>query len=350
MKVPSEYKPIEECRPKIEKYIKQLDAGTDDADPEQRDQQSTARYIQDLKWYDHWLDEQEIQKTTDVTSEVSNQVGVRLSVEFNGTTPLNRWNRIFKFHDWVRRMGYSDENPFEKWDDVKDERFGLTRSTEQARRLDDDQRYATSEDEVRQMEENVGRHRTRNQLVIRLLWQTGIRRGEAAGILLDDLDRDAREITIRKEVAKNDEERVVAYQRSLDGLLDEWLKYGKRAEMAAGKDHGHLFVGERGAPLSGDRINDIVIDSAKNADINEKLYADANAATDEDGNPIPNRWKISAHALRHGYGTYMVNQTDAGLWEVSNLMGHSSVKITENIYVEDDVRAGIEHGHKFGPE
>lgn len=46
----------------------------------------------------------------------------------------------------------------------------------------------------------------------------------------------------------------------------------------------------------------------------------------------------------------MVNETDAGLWEVSKAMGHSSVKITERIYVEDDPRAGLEHLHKYGPD
>jgi len=200
------------------------------------------------------------------------------------------------------------------------------------------------------MEENVGRHRIRGQLIIRLLWQTGVRRGEASGLEIEDIERDDREITVRESVAKNDEKRIIAYQQSLDGLLKEWLDYGHREEMAATADHDRLFVGERGAPLSGDRINEIVIDAADEAGINRKIYADVNAPLDEDGNRIPNRWKISAHNIRHGFGTYMVNETDAGLWEVSKSMGHSSVEITERIYVENDPRAGVKHLHKYGPE
>jgi len=185
----------------------------------------------------------------------------------------------------------------------KDKKFGLTRSTEQAKRLQKSEQYATTKDEIRQMERNVGRNRVRDQLVIRTLWQTGIRRGEASLLKIGDIDRDEREIEIREAVAKNNQKRIVAYQQSLDGLLKEWPDHGHREEMAATADHDRFFVGERGAPLSGDRINNIFIDAANEARIDKKIYADANAPRDEDGNRIPNRWKISAHNIRHGFGS-----------------------------------------------
>ena len=348
--MPPRYKDISECRSEIEDYAGQLDSGTDNADPELRNEGSTRRYKQDLRWYDHWLDDANIESPTDVKPYHANQVGQTLSNEFNGTSGLYRWDQIFAFHDWLVRMEFTDSNPFEKWDDEKKEKFGLTKSTEQSRRLQEGEQYATTQNEIRKMEENVGRYRTRDQLIIRLLWQTGMRRKEAAKLEIDDVDRDAREITIRASIAKNGKERVVAYQQTLDGLMKEWLDYGYREEMAATADHNRLFVGERGAPLSGERINDIVIDAADEAGINRKIYADANAGTDEEGNKIPNRWKITAHNVRHGFGTYMVNETDAGLWEVSQAMGHSSVEITQRIYVDDDPRAGIDHLHEYGPK
>jgi integrase/recombinase XerD len=120
--------------------------------------------------------------------------------------------------------------------------------------------------------------------------------------------------------------------------------------MAATTDHNRLFVGERGAPLSPGRIIEIVINAACDAGHNRKLYADANAATDEDGHRRPNRWLITAHNVRHGYGTYLANETDAGLWEVSKQLGHSSVEVTEPIYVEEDPRAGLDHAHQYGPD
>lgn len=341
---------MSDCRSEIQQYIGNLEASTDNADPERRDEGSTRRYKQDLRWYDHWLDEVNLDSPEDVSPSHANLVGQTLSKEFNGTTPLYRWDRIYAFHDWLVRMELTESNPFERWNEDKDEQFGLTKSTEQARQLQEGEKYATTQQEIRLMEEKVDRHRIRDQLVIRLLWQTGLRRGEVSGLEIHDIDRETREITIRESVAKNGIERVVVYQQTLDGLLKEWLDYGQREEMLGGSEHDRLLVGERGAPLSGGRINEIVIEAAKEAGINRKIYADANAPVDEDGEKIPNRWKISAHNVRHGFGTYMVNETDAGLWEVSKSMGHSSVKVTEEIYVEDDPRAGVDHLRKYGPE
>lgn len=311
---------------------------------------STQRYKQDLRWYDHWLDDARISSPTEVTPAAANEVGLTLSRAFSGTTGRYRWDRIFSFHDWLVRMELDDSNPYERWNDDKEEEFGLTKSTEQSHQLQKAEQYAVSQTEIREMEKNVTRHRLRDQLRIRLLWQTGMRRGEASELTINDINRESREITIREPVAKNNKKRVVAYQQALDGLLTEWLDHGYRTEMAATTDHDRLFVGERGAPLSGDRINKVVINAADEAGFNRKIYADANAPTDEEGEKIQNRWLITAHNVRHGFGTHMINETDAGLWEVSKAMGHSSVEITEKIYVEDDPRAGIEHLHKYGPE
>lgn len=348
--MPPQYKAVEECRSEISQYLRQLDTGTDDDNSELRDTKSTTRYKQDLRWYDHWLDDAEVNSPVDVTPAQANEVGQTLAREFNGTTDLYRWDRINAFHDWLVRMDYTSSNPFERWNNDKGELFGFSKSSEQSSRLKEAEQYAVSQEETRAMEENVGRNRVRDQLVIRLIWQTGLRRGEASGLVISNIDREQREITVPAPIAKNGKERVVAYQQSLDGLITEWLDYGYRDEKAATADHSRLFVGERGAPLSGERINEIVIDAADEAGFNRKIYADANAPIDEDGDRIPNRWLITAHNIRHGFGTYMINETDAGLWEVSKAMGHSSVKITERIYVEDDPRAGTDHLHKYGPD
>jgi integrase/recombinase XerD len=258
-------------------------------------------------------------------------------------------------------MNDLETNPLEKWDKDKKERWGLSKRTEQEKSLTESESYAVSKEEVHLMEENVGdSHRIRDQLIIRLLWQTGIRRGEASGLKLNDINRDEREITIRRENAKNSVKRIVAFQESLLPLLDEW-RSGRRLELLGVMDeedapHDRLLVGERGDPLSGDRINEIVRDSAKRAGINRRMYGDANATIDpKTGETIDNRWKITAHNVRHGYGSYLLNEVpgenqEARLWEVSKQMGHSSVEITEKIYIEQDPRAGLEYVKSHGPD
>jgi len=347
--MPRRYKKLKKCREELKDYLDDLDVGTRETD--QRDSDSLKRYAQDIRWFDGWLDDQGIESAFDLSPSHANRLGRHLAKQFNGTTPRYRWDRIKSMYDWFAAMEMIGKNPMGKWDEKKVDRWGMTKTTQQSRELNSDETYAVDAEDVRMMEENVGRNRVRDQLIIRLMWQTGMRRGEASDITLDMVDRDSREIRLPGDITKNGKPRVVAYQQSLDGLLKEWLDYGYREEMLAGNDHDYILVGERGAPLSGDRINNIVIESADRAGINRKMYGDANSPIDpETGEPKKNRWKITAHNIRHGYGSYLVNKTDAGLWEVSKQMGHSSVSVTENTYVEDDPRAGIEHAHKYGPE
>lgn len=339
--MPKRYKPIEECRQEIKQYARHLNASTDDNDPAKKGSRSTRRYKQDIRWFDAWLDEEGIESVNDVTEPDAANVGYVLTEEFNGTTPRYRWDRIHAFFDWLVRMNHVEVNPFDRWNADKTSEFGLTKSTEQSRQLEEGEDYAPSQDEVRLMEKNVTRHRIRDQLIIRSLWQTGLRRDELSNLELRDIDRDAREVTVRASIAKNDKKRVVGYQPNLDGLLNKWIDGGDRDRFNI-HDLPYLFIGERGGQMSGKRINEIVRDAAIQAGINRKLdYTDANGGE---------RWLITAHNLRHGFGNYLINETDAGPWEVSKQMGHSSVKVTEKIYVDDDPRAGLETTKRYGPE
>jgi len=366
--MPPRYKGVEECRPEVQDYIEELDVGTDDDDEDMRDSVSTRRYKQDLRWFDHWMDDNNIESVYDVEVKHTNRLGRDLSNQFNGTTSLYRWDRIHAFYEYLVAIEDIDTNPLTRWNGRKDEKWGMTKRTQQSKELGEDEAYAVMLKDVRVMEENVGRNRIRDQACIRALWQTGMRRGELSGLLTTDIDRDAREIHIRAENAKNDEERYVAYQDSLEVLLERWIDGGLRREMLGitkkeqeeGKEpHKHLLVGERGAPLSAERINEIVIDAADRAGLNRKMYADANAPVDpETEEPKKNRWKITAHNVRHGYGNYMINiapkqdgeDGQARLWEVSKQMGHSDPSITDDIYSEDDPRAGIGYARNYGPE
>jgi len=348
---PRKFKDISDCRAEIEAYARTLESGTDDNDEDQRASASTQRYKQDLRWFDHWLDEHDVDSAFDLTSRQAMKVGKSLSNQYNGTTPRYRWDRIYAMYDHFVALEDIDRNPLERWNGQKKSLWGMSKSTEQEKQLEEGETYPVDEEDVRAMEENVGRNRIRDQLLIRLLWHTGMRRGEASGVTLDMLDEEAREITLPGSVTKNGNERVVVWQPNLDGLLHKWLHRGYRDDYLGGRDHDHLFVGERGAPLSAEAINEVVIRAADNTGINRKTYADANAPKPEDGSEAaPNRWLISSHNIRHGLGSYLVHETDMGLYEVSRYLGHQSVDVTEQTYIEHDPRSGTDDAHKFGPE
>ncbi|QKY20673.1 site-specific integrase [Halolamina sp. CBA1230] len=344
--MPPRYKPIDDCRPLIVDYAEELAAGTDDADNDKRDSNSTKRYEQDLRWFDGWLDDQGIDEVTDVTAADANRLGRTLSNEFSGTTGRYRWDRIVALYDYLESMGIIDDNPLSRWNDAKDEKWGLTKSNEQDHHLNDGEKYAVDEEDIEAMEEAVEEDRVRNQLLIRLAWHSACRRGELAAISLDMLDENKREITLPASVTKNNRKRVVGYNRSLDGLLHRWLHGGLRDEYLGGRDHDHLFVGTRGAPLSGEAINEVIVKAADNAGINRKLYADANSPDGE-----PNRWKVSSHNVRHGAATRLVNKTDlTDLYSISRYLGHSSVEFTEKRYVEYDPEVGVRGVRDYLPD
>jgi integrase len=81
----------------------------------------------------------------------------------------------------------------------------------------------------------------RDSAIIRLLIDTGLRRGECAGIMLDDLDLDDQVVTV---LGKGRRPRVLAYGRKTALALDRYLR------TRAGHPHAvlpNLWIGRNGA-------------------------------------------------------------------------------------------------------
>lgn len=357
-----EYRDIDECRDEIQNRARDLRRSSDDDDDDKRDMSSAKSYIKDLRWFDEYLDETDIDNVVDFSVNDAKDLGFDLVDRFNGTTPQNRWKQIYNLYDRLCIVEEIEKNPLERWDGIKNNEMGINKTTAQEKHLDADEDYAPSFEEIALMEESVGVPRHRNQTLIRFLAQTGLRRGEAADLETEDIDRDSREVTVRAEVAKNNERRVVAWQPSLDGLMTEWLDT-QRLMFAnetgipeEDRDNPWLWVNRSGGKMEGGGINEVVVKAAYNATdpetgepLNRPLYADANAPLDEDGEPIPNRHKISAHNIRVALGSYLANSTDMGIYEISKSLGHKSVKVTEEKYVQHQDTAGLDPLKKFGP-
>lgn len=347
---------IEDCHRYIRSYHRELQLGADDKDPEKRDSDTADRYGQDLRWYQAWLNENGLEPD-EVDRKAAKDVGFTLSETYHGSTAQDRWNRIENMYNNLRLEGTIEENPFAVWGDpeIKREKFGFSNTPQQEKELESGEDYAVTQEDVRALEEAASK--PRDKLLIRLLWQTGLRRGEVANLKISsaqaghevedendtsytDVDLEKREITVRDRHAKNDSARVVPYQPSLDGLLKDWINHHRKI-YRDWRESNYLFITERSTWMRPDTIREIVLDLAKETGINRELYDDAKNK---------GRNKITPHNLRHGYGSYLVNETDASIYEASKLLGHKSVKQTEETYVEEDPRAGVETGREFGPD
>jgi site-specific recombinase XerD len=149
----------------------------------------------------------------------------------------------------------------------------------------------------------------RDAAVIALVYGAGLRRHEAAGLLLSDLDRSSGTI---KVLGKGNKERVNALHNRVLEIVEVWLE-------ERGLAPGPLFLrarkGERllNEPISGQTIYDIIIRRYKEAGLK----------------------RLTPHDLRRTFATKLLENGE-DVFVVQDLMGHSSVETTKNYDRRDE--------------
>lgn len=213
--------------------------------------------------------------------------------------------------------------------------------TKKARALRNDVYYLTPT-EVEELREYVPKPSIRNELIIQLLFQTGIRCSELTDIRLGDIDRNARTVRIRSK--KTYLNRKVGYRKSLDFLLSRWLDGGLRDAEAAAPQSEYLFPTKKSEQVTPRHVNRIVRNAAENADLQEMMY------TDIGGNE---RAKITAHTLRHSFAMASINpDVGGGKMDIRNLqaaLGHAKLETTEK-YLRVTEEDTLEAMRRFGPD
>ncbi|MCT0954866.1 tyrosine recombinase XerC [Weissella cibaria] len=145
----------------------------------------------------------------------------------------------------------------------------------------------------------------RNRLLLEILYGTGARVSEAAGLTLGMLDQAARVITI---TGKGNKTRIVPYGQYAADALASYLRDARPQLLAKSQVmHDKLFVNQRGQALTASGIEYILKQLAKKAGLTQM---------------------ISAHMFRHTYATDMLNN-GADLRTVQQLLGHSSLSTTQ---------------------
>lgn len=145
----------------------------------------------------------------------------------------------------------------------------------------------------------------RNRLLLEILYGTGARVSEAAGLTLGMLDQAARVITI---TGKGNKTRIVPYGQYAADALASYLRDARPQLLAKSPVmHDKLFVNQRGQALTTSGIEYILKQLAKKAGLTQM---------------------ISAHMFRHTYATDMLNN-GADLRTVQQLLGHSSLSTTQ---------------------
>jgi integrase/recombinase XerC len=143
----------------------------------------------------------------------------------------------------------------------------------------------------------------RDRAMVELLYATGVRVGELAGLDIDDLDPDRRTLRV---IGKGNKERTVPYGLPAALAVDDWLRRGRPA-LATGASGPALFLGARGNRVDQRQVRSVV-----------RALLEALGDTSATG----------PHALRHSAATHLLDG-GADLRAVQEILGHSSLATTQ---------------------
>jgi len=141
----------------------------------------------------------------------------------------------------------------------------------------------------------------RDHLLIDLLYNTGMRRSEAAGLRDRDVDLNLNQLRV---TGKGNKERIIPFGPELHTLIEQYREFrtatvGGRTEM--------LLTNEAGEGLTAYKVSTIA-----------HKYLEQ----------FPNLARKGAHVFRHSFATNMLSE-GADLMAVKELLGHASLDSTE---------------------
>lgn len=162
------------------------------------------------------------------------------------------------------------------------------------------------EDELKSLLEAP--RRMRDRLIIKLMYETGMRVGELAALTIGDVDLDVGEITIQR-AKRHEEGRKVP-------IVSSWTKVMLRDYIGTRKNRKDpLFVSNKRGPLSRRQVERLVSN-----------YAGAVGIDPDKRHPHVLRHTHAVHALKSGIDLRTLQQN----------LGHSSIEVTA-IYLTMDI-------------
>lgn len=156
--------------------------------------------------------------------------------------------------------------------------------------------------------------------VMELLYATGMRVSELAGIDLQDIDHTR---TLIRVTGKGDKQRMLPYGANAKSALDAWLKHG-RPKFEVESSPNSLLLSSRGGRVGVRQLYDAVA----------KQLAQTNTGS------------AGPHTLRHSAATHLLDH-GADLRAVQEILGHASLATTQ-IYTHvsiERLRASFEQAH-----
>lgn len=209
---------------------------------------------------------------------------------FNENSINRKLVALRSFYKFLLKKGLIEKNPVVKLSNLKTKK-GLphfVRETDMNQIMDEDQ----FEDDF------VGK---RDQLILEILYGTGIRLSELIELRIKDIDAANNSL---KVFGKRNKERIIPISRTLCILIKCYISL--KNEQFYGNVSQYLFVSNRGEKSYPMMINRIVKKYLQKTSVDKK----------------------SPHILRHTYATHLLER-GADLNAVKDLLGHQSLAATQ---------------------
>lgn len=158
----------------------------------------------------------------------------------------------------------------------------------------------------------------RDKLILRILYETGMRRSELVG--LKESSVDFSNLTVKVH-GKRDKQRIIPIEKELAECIRHYLSMKREVT----PDEESLFVTSKGVAIS-----------ANNVYVTVKKYMTS----------LTNADRVSPHIFRHTFATQMLNE-GANINAIKELLGHASLNATE-IYAHvtrEHLKEVYKHSH-----
>jgi site-specific recombinase XerD len=236
----------------------------------------------------------------DVTAEIL----AALFTGYNDLAPATRSRKqaaFSSFFDWAIRQDYIDRNPMAKFDRVK---------------LPPPAPRGVNRKDVQTVLAVIPADKLRDKVLFRLIFETGLRAGEAVALHVEDLDlrQDDEHMSV---LGKGQKRRTVLLDdRSLVTLLRKYLK-------ETGYKNGPLFRAEKNG--TGDGLG----------------YHAAQVLWQNYCKKAGIKQKITLHQLRHTHATELIND-GVSLTTIKRRLGHANMQTTLRYAEQSDLTADKE--------
>ena len=228
------------------------------------------------------------------------------------TTTINNYLRNLRvFFNWLERNYTIQKNPMKK--------IRLLKNNRKAKE------YISDED-FKKLIKNLDKSyfsEHRDYAMIVLMIDSGMRLGECSSLLVSDINLAKKQIFLRAEITKGRQDRIVYFSDKTEVIVRRWLQYKDRYVES---DYAFPVKANGGSV------------GVSNFESNFRNYLQRAGLNG----------KISPHCLRNNFAKRcLMNGMD--IFTLSKLLGHSSVTVTEQAYLDLTDEDMSKRYHNFSP-